>query len=244
MKNAPSLLAGLAAALALATFVMLGAPADAAGTTHSTPDLAGSCSSSFTSGAAGITPASGGGTSNFLRADGTWSAPPSGGAPGGSGSEIQYRAGASTLGAVTGSSVSGGQLTLGDTLFLQGNTGTAPLSIRSNNVGADCSTATFGTVGNQFVGIYSCTSGGFGTKAGLMILGTGQLTVSSGLSQYGVGETAAGNLSGQLACNSTDLGYVVEYSNTTAHTVNLCECAQTNTGVFAWSALSAAGNCT
>lgn len=80
MKNAPSLLAGLAAALALATFVMLGAPADAAGTTHSTPDLAGSCSSSFTSGAAGITPASGGGTSNFLRADGTWSAPPSGGA--------------------------------------------------------------------------------------------------------------------------------------------------------------------
>jgi hypothetical protein len=32
----------------------------------------------FTSGAAGLTPASGGGTANFLRADGTWSPPPGG----------------------------------------------------------------------------------------------------------------------------------------------------------------------
>lgn len=33
----------------------------------------------FTSGAKGLTPASGGGTVNFLRADGTWAAPPGGG---------------------------------------------------------------------------------------------------------------------------------------------------------------------
>ena len=33
----------------------------------------------FTSTAEGVVPLSGGGTSNFLRADGTWSAPPSGG---------------------------------------------------------------------------------------------------------------------------------------------------------------------
>lgn len=35
------------------------------------------------SGAAGLAPASGGGTSNFLRADGTWAAPPGGGGGGG-----------------------------------------------------------------------------------------------------------------------------------------------------------------
>ena len=33
----------------------------------------------FSSGAAGLVPASGGGTTNFLRADGTWAAPPGGG---------------------------------------------------------------------------------------------------------------------------------------------------------------------
>jgi hypothetical protein len=49
--------------------------------------------------------------------NGAWAAPTGGGTPGGSGSEIQFRAGASTFGAVTGSSVSGGQITLGDTLF-------------------------------------------------------------------------------------------------------------------------------
>lgn len=35
--------------------------------------------SAFSSGASGIVPASGGGTTNFLRADGTWSAPAGGG---------------------------------------------------------------------------------------------------------------------------------------------------------------------
>ena len=33
----------------------------------------------FTSSTEGVVPASGGGTSNFLRADGTWALPPSGG---------------------------------------------------------------------------------------------------------------------------------------------------------------------
>ncbi|HKB40479.1 MAG TPA: hypothetical protein VKD72_28905, partial [Gemmataceae bacterium] len=38
--------------------------------------------STFTSGTAGVVPASGGGTTNFLRADGTWAAPPGGGGSG------------------------------------------------------------------------------------------------------------------------------------------------------------------
>jgi hypothetical protein len=36
----------------------------------------------FASGLKGLAPASGGGTTNFLRADGTWAAPPSGGGDG------------------------------------------------------------------------------------------------------------------------------------------------------------------
>lgn len=46
----------------------------------------------FTSSLKGLTPASGGGTTNFLRADGTWAAPSGGGGgtPGGSDTQIQY----------------------------------------------------------------------------------------------------------------------------------------------------------
>ena len=55
----------------------------------------------FTSGAKGLAPLSGGGTTNFLRADGTWAAPAGGGSPAGAGTEIQYRDGAA-FGAMAG----------------------------------------------------------------------------------------------------------------------------------------------
>lgn len=48
---------------------------------------------------AGLAPASGGGTSNFLRADGTWAAPGGGGAPGGASGEVQYNASGAFAGA-------------------------------------------------------------------------------------------------------------------------------------------------
>lgn len=46
----------------------------------------------FTTSLKGVVPASGGGTTNFLRADGTWAAPPGGGggSPGGSTTQIQF----------------------------------------------------------------------------------------------------------------------------------------------------------
>ncbi len=47
----------------------------------------------FTAATQGIVPASGGGTANYLRADGTWAPPPGGGGggtPGGSSGQIQY----------------------------------------------------------------------------------------------------------------------------------------------------------
>ncbi|MEZ5923919.1 MAG: DUF2793 domain-containing protein [Hyphomicrobiaceae bacterium] len=66
-----------------------GAPEDLTGT------QATALLDAFTSGAKGLAPASGGGTTNFLRADGTWAAPAGGGggSPGGSDTQIQYNDG-------------------------------------------------------------------------------------------------------------------------------------------------------
>ena len=63
-----------------------GAPEDLTGT------QATALLDTFTSTLKGLAPASGGGTANFLRADGTWAAPPSGagGSPGGSTTQIQF----------------------------------------------------------------------------------------------------------------------------------------------------------
>ncbi|MCP4585758.1 hypothetical protein, partial [Pseudoalteromonas sp.] len=49
----------------------------------------------FTSGLKGLVPASGGGTTNYLRADGTFAAPPSGGSSSGATGSIQFSDGAS-----------------------------------------------------------------------------------------------------------------------------------------------------
>ncbi|MDM7933556.1 DUF2793 domain-containing protein [Tabrizicola sp.] len=67
----------------------------------------------FSSGAKGLVPASGGGTANFLRADGTFAAPPGGGggAPGGVSGEVQWN----NAGAFAGAAdveIEGGQLRL------------------------------------------------------------------------------------------------------------------------------------
>jgi hypothetical protein len=67
----------------------------------------------FTSGAKGLAPASGGGTTNFLRADGTWAAPAGGGggSPGGASGEIQFNSGGS-FGGAADVEIEGGQLRL------------------------------------------------------------------------------------------------------------------------------------
>ena len=65
----------------------------------------------FTSGAKGLVPASGGGTTNFLRADGTFAAPGGGGTPGGSPGEVQYNNGGAFAGAAD-VEIEGGQMRL------------------------------------------------------------------------------------------------------------------------------------
>ena len=68
----------------------------------------------FTSGAKGLAPASGGGTTNFLRADGSWAAPAGGGGgtPAGSDTQIQYNNAGSFGGASKASIGSAGNLIL------------------------------------------------------------------------------------------------------------------------------------
>lgn len=67
----------------------------------------------FSSGAKGLAPASGGGTTNFLRADGTWAAPAGGGGgtPGGASGEIQFN-NAGAFGGAADVEIEGGQLRL------------------------------------------------------------------------------------------------------------------------------------
>lgn len=65
----------------------------------------------FTSGAKGLVPASGGGTTNFLRADGTFAAPPGGGTPGGASGEVQFN-NAGAFGGAADVEIEGGQLRL------------------------------------------------------------------------------------------------------------------------------------
>jgi hypothetical protein len=62
-----------------------------------------------TSGAKGLAPASGGGTTNFLRADGTWAAP-----PGGSGTNLSYTAATRVLASDTGTDATLPLVTSGD----------------------------------------------------------------------------------------------------------------------------------
>lgn len=61
----------------------IAATADGQYLTRSSGALTFATIPNFTSSTAGLAPASGGGTTNFLRADGTWAAPPGGGGGGG-----------------------------------------------------------------------------------------------------------------------------------------------------------------
>ncbi|MFN3578710.1 MAG: hypothetical protein ACK4TJ_17270, partial [Tabrizicola sp.] len=78
-----------------------------------TPAQATALLETFTSTAKGLAPASGGGTTNFLRADGTWAAPPGGGGgtPGGASGEIQFND-AGAFGGAADVEIEGGQLRL------------------------------------------------------------------------------------------------------------------------------------
>ncbi len=111
-----------------------------------------------------------------------------GASPSGSGSELQYRSGASTFGAVSGSSVSGGAVTLGGVLTLPNGSAAAP----SLTVG-DATTGFYRTAADR-VGI--ATAGAIRLDVGVVSgAGTCALYTSSGASLYlGLGGSSIAQL--------------------------------------------------
>ena len=72
----------------------------------------------FTSSLKGLVPSSGGGTTTFLRADGSWASPGTGGAPGGTSGQIQYN----NAGVFGGFNISGDATVDGSGVLTIGNT--------------------------------------------------------------------------------------------------------------------------
>ncbi len=100
-----------------------GSPITSAGTITLTAN-------NFTAGAAGVVTASGGGTSNFLRADGSWAVPP-GTAPGGTVTSVGVSAsGANSLAITVGGSpiTSSGNITITPNRFGTSTPGVVPAS--------------------------------------------------------------------------------------------------------------------
>jgi hypothetical protein len=131
----------------------------------------------FTSSNAGLVPASGGGTSNFLRADGTFAAPP-GGTPGGSTTEVQYN----NAGAFAGIS----------TLTYDGTTLTCAGRMR-NSYTSIASTPAKAFTGTWFTGGSATT-----TKPHLLIEPAGTTSTAWSTSGTGLGVNAASGFAGNL----------------------------------------------
>lgn len=146
----------------------------------------------FTTSLKGLAPASGGGTTNFLRADGTWAAPGGGGTPGGSDTHIQFNDG----GAFGGSS----NLTWNDnTLAINGGTVTAstpPLDVSQ----------TWNSGGTTFTGIkFNATSTASAAASKLLDLQVGGTTAFS-VARTGVATIGNSSTTGTIATLTNSSG--------------------------------------
>lgn len=139
----------------------------------------GSGISPFSSSAKGVAPASGGGTTNFLRADGTWAAPPAS-APGGSSGQIQYN-NAGAFGGMTPDQVSS---FISDISTYNAQVGTA-YTLQASDKGKIV------TLNNAAAVSLTCPAGlGAGFSCMIVQLGAGQVGVVAG------GGATLGSLSG------------------------------------------------
>jgi hypothetical protein len=138
----------------------------------------------------GLAPASGGGTTTFLRADGTWAAPPGGGggAPGGASGEIQFNSAGSFAGAAD-VEIEGGQLRLpaiatpvtpaagGVKLFGRDRAGRILPAIVGPS-GLDTSLQPF--IGGNKIGLFlPAGNGGSDTQMGMVVTATGTTTAEN-----------------------------------------------------------------
>lgn len=179
-------------------------PVTTAGTITITPNV-------FTTSTPGVVPGSGGGTSNFMRADGTWAAPTSSAI--GSSTQIAYNSGGTETGSAALTFDGTYTLTLGTT---SGATITSPVlaALTSFLITSASSTTTTGsikvvgqaTTGAGAVGGYVYVTGGTSSSAagGSVVVagGTGgayggaTLTLAGGVSSGATATLQAGSSSG------------------------------------------------
>ena len=137
----------------------------------------------------------GGGTANsttFLRGDNTWASVAA--SPAGAGSELQYRAGASALGALTGSSVSGSSLTLAGVLGMPGGSAAAPAIVASGDTDTGIYWSAADTLAFATGGVIRATlglSGGVGTMTLHTPLSNAVYSASGGGAQLGTASVNA-----------------------------------------------------
>jgi hypothetical protein len=112
-------------------------PVTSSGTITITPNL-------FGSSAAGVVPSSGGGTTNFLRADGTWAVPPASTFTGGTiTGATTYTAGVASTSVSTGTLIVQGGIGVSGNMSFTTFTETVPATITSSATQAlDCATGT------------------------------------------------------------------------------------------------------
>ncbi|NHB76094.1 DUF2793 domain-containing protein [Rhodobacter calidifons] len=141
----------------------------------------------FTSGAKGLAPASGGGTTNFLRADGTWAAPPGGGggSPGGASGTVQFND-AGSFGGAADVEIEGGQLRL-PTIATPAVPAADGVKLFGRKVGGRSMPAFMGPSGldsalqpsfarNKIGMFMAAGNGGTDTAVGIAMTGTGTAT--------------------------------------------------------------------
>lgn len=135
----------------------------------------------FTSLLSGAAPASGGGTTNYLRADGTWAAPPgTGGSPGGSSGQIQYN-NAGAFGGISTSGTGNVALVNSPTLVTPA-LGTPSAAVLTNATGLPLTTGVTGILGTA--------NGGTGVNGSAA--SNGQLLIGNG-SGYSLATLTAGS---------------------------------------------------
>jgi hypothetical protein len=153
-----------------------------------TPTAATAALNTFTSALKGLVPLSGGGTANFLRADGIWAAPPGGGgggAPGGATGNLQYN-NSGAFGGGTGTTWTDSA----GSLAIPGQMSAGAFALNATGVNAQVGTtytltaADNGkliTLNNTSAITLTCPSGlGAAFSCSVLQLGTGTVTASAG----------------------------------------------------------------
>ena len=181
---------------------------------------------SVTSAAKGLAPASGGGTTNFLRADGTWSAPPASGTPGGTSGQIEFNNGGTFGGFTVGGDAtlvtSTGALTIAANAVTNAKAAQmAASTIKGNNTaGAANSADLTAAQAKTLLAISSADVAGLGALAtastvNLSTQATGTLAAAQEPAHTGDVTNTAGSLALTIAANAVSNAKTAQMAATT-----------------------------